>query len=71
LLGQGIGRAGVRWLVDELAQRGVRTVQAFVHPRNLRSLRVLASVGCREIPAEQLPGTPDGDRLFELTLDDR
>jgi RimJ/RimL family protein N-acetyltransferase len=70
--GQGVGGAGVRWIIRELyTEHQVRAVHAFVDPRNTRSLRLLASVGFREQRELERPAAAsETDRTFELTLDD-
>lgn len=66
--GQGIGTAGVRWLLAELfTQRAVSLVHAFIDRRNRRSLRLVERLGFRTLAFhEQPPGTPSTDDVWEL-----
>jgi ribosomal-protein-alanine N-acetyltransferase len=69
--GQGIGAAGVRWILGELRRQGIQKVHAFVDPANVRSLRLLASAGFRELSVDGVRHAPKEDRAFELVMDDR
>ena len=65
--GQGVGRAGMSWLQQELlVRRGLAVVRAFIDPRNTRSLRLVEGAGFTELPSSEHPAdTPPGDRVFE------
>jgi RimJ/RimL family protein N-acetyltransferase len=70
--GRGLGREGMRAVVDELGQGGVRRVDAMVDTRNLASQRLLVHLGfaCVErIPAaDHFKGAPSDELRFALDL---